>query len=326
MKIKTVEGDEFFFKKGMTILDAALLEGLNYEYSCKTGQCGICVTKLLHGEIKEKRPQLSLTESERVKNKILICCCEPKTDILIDVKNLIALKNIETKILPARIKNIRLLLEDVMEIILRFPPAVKFSFLEGQYLDVIGLDQLRRSYSIASTSNEAEVKLLIKNVKNGVMSEYWFNQAQKNDLLRIEGPKGTFFIRDKLADLVFLATGVGIAPVISMLRSLDQADNSDLKLSIRVFWGNSAPEQFIWQPCFVNINVEWVPVLSGEYSEWSGERGYVQEIATSQVELTERTHVYACGSDLMIKSAKESFIKKGLKDECFYSDAFVQSY
>jgi len=327
MQIKTLKNIELNGNTEQSILDSALNAGYCFDYSCKTGQCGVCKATLLKGEVKEIKPQLALCDTDLAKHKILTCCCEPITDILIDAEELTALKGIETKTLPARISQINQLSNDIIEVQLRFPPSADFKFLEGQYLDVLW-NGVHRSYSIASTSLDKEVTLLIKKVEQGVMSDYWFNQAKLNDLLRIEGPKGTFFLRNKERSIIMLATGTGIAPIMSILDKLDQDGNyQHHHQSISLFWGNRFADDFVWQPQFKNITVNLEKVVSKPDSTWTGKTGYIQNIALEVLgNKVIDCDVYACGLNEMIQSAKQAFMQAGLIEKQFYSDAFVQSY
>lgn len=309
-----------------SVLESALLGGFVFEYSCKNGQCGVCKTSLIEGEVIEFQTQLALTEEDRSNHKILTCCCGPITDILIDAEDLTALKDIEIKTLPARISHIEALSNDIIKVQFRFPPTANFKFLEGQYLDVIW-GGVRRSYSIASISDDQEINLLIKKVAEGVMSDYVFNQAKVNDLIRVEGPKGTFFLRETSRPLVLLATGTGIAPIMSILKKIDQDGVLPQQHAIRLFWGNRYAEDFVWQPEFNNLNVIIEKVVSKPDNNWKGQIGYIQNIAlrTLGAKIAD-SDVYACGSNAMIQTAKQEFIKVGLPEKQFYSDAFVQSY
>jgi CDP-4-dehydro-6-deoxyglucose reductase len=325
MKVQTKENKIFEASSGLSILDSALKSGLIFEYSCKTGQCGICKATLLKGGVVELQPQVALSEQQKNCNQILTCCCTPKTDVLIDAEDLSALHGIETKTLPARISAIKNHTSEIIEISLRLPPTANFVFIEGQYLDIMR-NNLRRSYSIASMAGQKEITLLIKRFENGKMSDYWFNQATENDLLRIEGPKGTFFLRDNSKPLLFLATGTGIAPIMSILTSLDNDSSYQQQEPISVFWGNRYAEEFVWKPKFKNLKVEFIEVCSKPKDDWGGAIGYVQDIAIQKQPGLVNFAVYACGSNAMIQSAKETFAELGLPDNQFYSDAFVQSY
>ena len=325
ININTIEGNSFPSKNGETILESALSSGIVFEYSCKSGQCGTCKTTLLEGEVIEIQEQLALNK-EDVNNQFLTCCCVAASDILIDATDLSAMHGIEVKILPTRINSLELLSEDIMQVKLRVPPSSNFVFLEGQFIDIIGPNSIRRSYSIASISSNKEITLLIKRVINGEFSNYWFNEVTSNDLLRIEGPKGTFFLRDRAKPLVFLATGTGIAPIISILDRLDSDPDFNQTESISLFWGNRMQQDFVWKPNFKKINVDFYPIISRKDDEWKGEIGYVQDVALRISSDTHKINVYACGASSMINSAKASFVGAGLSENDFYSDAFVQSY
>ncbi len=141
--------------------------------------------------------------------------------------------------LPCRVSNLDRLVSDVVLVKLRLPPTAEFSFIPGQYVDLIGPNGIRRSYSIANASfAEKTIELHIREVSGGAMSDYWFNQANPNDLLRLNGPHGTFFLREtKDVDLFFLATGTGIAPVKVMLESMADLTSEQSPNSVTVLWG-----------------------------------------------------------------------------------------
>jgi CDP-4-dehydro-6-deoxyglucose reductase, E3 len=324
-QISTIEGKDFYSIDGKTILDSALASELVFDYGCKNGQCGTCRTTLLKGEIIEIQKQLAL-DGENANNQFLTCCCIAATDILIDATDLSALHGIEVKILPVRINSLELLSKDIMQVKLRLAPTSNFVFLEGQFVDIIGPNSIRRSYSMASFSSNKEIVLLIKKVQCGELSNYWFNEAKLNDLLRIDGPKGTFFLRDKSKSVVFLATGTGIAPIISILDGLESDPDFNQTESISLFWGNRVQQDFIWKPNFKKINVNFFPIISRKDDEWKGKTGYVQDVALSIFDSVQKINVYACGASEMINSAKVGFIRAGLSEKDFYSDAFVQSY
>jgi len=323
--IRTTEGKKIPSIENGSILESALSAGLFFDYSCKNGRCGSCKTTLLKGEIIEIQKQLAL-DGKDVNDQFLTCCCVAASDILIDAIDLSAMHGVVVKILPARINSLELLSEDIMQVKLRMPPASNFVFLEGQFIDIIGPNSVRRSYSIASISSNKEIILLIKRVKGGELSNYWFNEAKSSDLLRIEGPKGTFFLRDRAKPLVFLATGTGIAPIISILDGLDSNPDFHQTENISLFWGNRVQRDFVWKPNFKKINVDFYPIISRKDDEWKGQVGYVQDVALRISDSARKVNVYACGASEMINSAKFSFVGAGLSESDFYSDAFVQSY
>jgi len=158
------------------------------------------------------------------------------------------------------------------------------------------------------------------------MSDYWFNHAKLNDLLRLNGPLGTYFLREcAKTDIFFLATGTGIAPVKAILESLMHVPEEQQPQSITVLWGGRKPEDFYIDLAAIPGKHRYIPVISRPSEGWTGAKGYVQDIFLSTAPDLSKTAVYACGSDNMIRDAKELLLNAGLPTARFYSDAFVSS-
>jgi CDP-4-dehydro-6-deoxyglucose reductase len=214
-----------------------------------------------------------------------------------------------------------------MQVQLRLPPNARFRYLPGQYIDVITKDGQRRSYSLANPGNDSEnLELHIREVPNGKMSQYWFGEAQPNDLLRFEGPRGTFFLREVAdVDLVFLATGTGIAPIKAMLAQLGRGTDGPGPRSVHLLWGGRHCADLYWRPESSPVGLQFTPVLSRPAADWTGARGHVQDVLLASPRNWERTVVYACGSSAMIASARAALTAAGLPVKRFFADAFVSS-
>lgn len=318
-------GKKFESTVSLSLLDAAAQAGITLPYSCKTGRCSTCKCKVLSGQSTAMVDELGLTVDEKAQGFILSCVRSASTDMLIEVEDLGDQVIPEVRTLPARISSLEKLAPDVLSVKLRFPPNTPLSYLAGQYIDVIGPGGLRRSYSIANApAAERELALHIRAVQGGAMSDYWFNQAQANDLVRINGPLGSFFMRPVAGlHLVFLATGTGIAPIKAMLEQLANAPATDQPLSVTVYWGGREPQDLYANPSQWHPALRYVPVLSRASGAWMGTCGYVQKALLSDTPDLAHTVVYACGSDAMIQSAKAALTRAGLPNKRFYSDAFV---
>lgn len=325
--IQTTHSKAFTQSSGQTVLDAAAKAGINLPYSCKTGRCSTCKCKVISGQSTANVDEPGLTEEEKSQGFILSCVRSATSDMLIDVEDLGDLVIPEVKTLPARINSLEKLAPDVLQVNLRLPPSSDFNHLAGQYIDVIGAGGTRRSYSIASAPvSDKPLELHIRAVNDGAMSDYWFNHAKVNDLLRINGPLGSFFTRPLNGQhLVFLATGTGIAPVKSMLEKLAISTTDEPPMSITVYWGGRQLQDLYADPAEWHPKARYVPVLSRATEDWTGSRGYVQKSLLDDGFDVNYTVVYACGSDAMIQSAKAELTQAGLPDNRFYSDAFVPS-
>lgn len=324
--VKLSNAKAFDCQPEQTLLEAARTQGIALEHSCRTGRCGVCKAHVLSGLTAPLNEEESLSEVERSAGVILTCCRTAMTDLELDVEDLGELGSIKPKTLPCRIDSLNLLSDDVIELTLRTPPTNRLQYLPGQYIDMIGKDGLRRSYSIANAPREdGKITLQIRKVPDGEMSRYWFDDAKTNDLLRLEGPFGTFGLRQSQASqLVLLATGTGIAPIRAMLEQLATNPAINTYHQIHLYWGGRTAKDLYWTPHFPTLEMRFVPVLSRSPNS-AVSKGYVQdEVLADGVDLQDSV-LYACGSESMIESARDNLVAAGLKPKNFYSDAFVSS-
>ena len=325
-KVTLKNNKSFRCDKDTTIFEAAKNNNIILEHSCLSARCRSCIVKVVSGSTIDKEEELVLTEEDKNENFVLSCNAKPTSDLELDIEDLGNILIYEKKIIPSKISVIEKLTDDVLKVTLRIPPNSNFNFNSGQYVNIIK-GNLTRSYSIANCSNHNnELEFFIKKYINGLMSEYFFKEAKLNDLLRLEGPIGTFFLRDSsFKNIVFLATGTGIAPIKSILEGLDKSHEQYQNKNFWVIVGARYQEDLFWKPNFKNLNIKYIPVLSRAENDWNGSQGYVQDIVLNQQIDLENSQVYACGSNDMINSAKELFIKNNLKENNFFSDAFVQT-
>lgn len=320
-------GKIFVSEPGRTLLESANSQGVVLEYSCRTGRCGVCKAAVVRGRTEVLHEEQALSEEEGASGRILTCCRSALDDVELDIEDFGTLAGIQVKTLPCRIDSIDRLTESVLRVVLKIPPTSTLDFLAGQYVDVIGREGVRRSYSIANAPRQdSKLELQIRQVADGVMSEYWFDEAQKNDLLRLEGPLGTFSLRNtQVENIVFLATGTGIAPVKAMLEQLASDGDIAAGKKIHVYWGGRTVDDIYWRPDLRGLDIKFTPVISRVDKSWSGRNGYVQQSVIDDLIDLRNAVVYACGSDAMIHSARKMLLAAGLPGKNFYSDAFVSS-
>jgi len=325
-KISLKNNKSFFCDGEVTIFEAAKKSNIVLEHSCLSSRCRSCMVKVVSGNTINKEEELVLTEEDKNENFVLSCNAKPLSDLELDIEDLGNVILFDKKIIPSKINSIEKLTDDVFKITLRIPPNSNFKFNSGQYVNIIK-GNITRSYSIANNSDHKnQLEFFIKKYTNGLMSEYFFKEAKINDLLRLEGPIGTFFLRDSnLKNIIFLATGTGIAPVKSILEGLEKSYEQYQNKNLWVIVGARHQKDLFWEPNLKNLNIKYIPVLSREDHDWNGAKGYVQDIVLKQKIDLENTQVYACGSNDMIKSAKELFFKSNLKENNFFSDAFIQT-
>ena len=323
--VRLPSGKQFQAGDSESLLDAALRQGVALAHSCKTGRCNTCKARIANGATKPLREEIGLSTAERDAGWLLTCARAAQEDVDLHVDDLGDIQLFPAKTHPCRIQELERPAPTVIKVTLRLPPAAELRFHAGQYIDIIGHAGLRRSYSIANAPREDRlIELHIREVPGGAMSEYWFKSAKEGDLLRLYGPLGTFFLRDvENKDLLFLATGTGIAPVKAMLEGL--AGLKSKPRSIAIYWGNRYDSDFYWQPSRLPPEHRFVPVLSRPDDRWAGARGHVQQVLAEQAPSWDNAAVYACGSEAMIDSARRSLLQAGLAERQFHADAFVCS-
>jgi CDP-4-dehydro-6-deoxyglucose reductase len=324
--ITTSSGRSFEARDNEPLLDAALRQGVVLDYSCRTGRCSSCKGRVRSGTTVAAHDELGLSAEDKAHGFILTCVRQACSPVELEIDDLGDFVLPEPKTLPCRIQSIERLSHDVVRVMLRLPPTSVLDFLPGQYIDVIGPEGLRRSYSIANAPRtDKQIELHIREVTDGAMSRYWFEQAKANDLLRLRGPLGTFFLRGQAGkDLVLLATGTGIAPVKAVLEGMAGLADDVRPRSVVVYWGGRHREDLYWQPP-EQPGVRFAPVLSRADDTWSGACGHVQDVMLREHAYLADTLVYACGSDTMIHSAQAKLHLAGLPERQFHSDAFVCS-
>ncbi len=326
-------GHAFTAEDGETILNAALREGFALPYGCRNGACGSCKGKILKGEVDYGHYQAgAFKDEEKAQGKALFCRARPLTDVVLEVREIGAAKDIHIRTLPCRVQKMEKLADDVMVLQLKLPANERLQFLAGQYLDFLLKDGRRRSYSIANPPHDDNlIELHIRHLPGGHFSDRVFTEMKEKDILRLEGPLGSFFIReDSDKPMIFLAGGTGFAPIKAMLL---HAFASATPRPMALYWGvRSRKDLYLgdlpvaWQQ--EHANFSFIPVLSAPRPEdaWIGRTGYVHEAVLADFKDLSGCQVYACGAPAMVEAARQSFTRtRGLPEEEFYADSFVNA-
>ena len=207
-------------------------------YSCKNGTCGSCKALLESGEVHYPfHPPLALERGDIADGYTLLCQAEPLEDLRVRAREIEAVRDIQVRMLPARVVEKTRLAENVMRLRLRLPASQRLQFLAGQYVDMLLKDGKRRAFSIASCpSLENEIELHIRHVEGGDFTGHVFDDLKERDILRFEGPLGNFFVRNDMPErpVIMMGGGTGFAPLKSMIENLLQSDD---RRPIHLYWG-----------------------------------------------------------------------------------------
>jgi len=324
-------GHEFSVADGETILKAGLAEGFNLPFGCRNGACGSCKGKILQGTVDYGRyTPAVLSPLEKNAGYALFCCAVPQSDLVVEVREIGAAKDIVVRKLPCRVQKIEKPADDVAIVWLKLPAAERMQFLAGQYIEFILKDGQRRAFSMANPPHEEELtELHIRRVPGGAFTDHVWEKMKERDILRFEGPLGSFYLReDSAKPILFVASGTGFAPVKSII---EHAFRKGVERPMVLYWGARKKKDLYMfdrpaQWARDHPGFRFVPVLSEPTPEcgWSGRTGLVHQAVMEDFPDLSGHQVYACGVPVMVDAARNDFTTRcGLPLEEFYADSFT---
>ena len=323
----TVERDE-------RILAAAIRQGIGLPYGCRDGACGSCKSRLLEGRVIHGAHQSkALSPAEEDAGWVLTCCATPVTDCTVEARSVPGAGEFPILKMPSRVLSIERPAPDVALLKMQLPANQNLQYRAGQYVEFILRDGARRSYSMANAPHLLGtppcIELHIRHMPGGKFTDQVFSTLKEKDILRLEGPYGSFFLREESAKpLVLLASGTGFAPIKALV------EHMELKGITRpavLYWGcRSRADLYLdaWaQAAAARLpNLRYVPVLSEPRAEdaWAGRTGFVHEAVMADLPDLSGHQVYACGAPVMVESAQRDFVAHcGLPEAEFFADSFT---
>jgi len=324
-------GHQFSCEEDETILAAAMRAGVGLPYGCKNGACSSCKGKIISGSVRHKAHQeRALTKDEEAAGYSLLCCATTEGDLVIEAREVAGSDDYPIRKMPSRVSTLEKVASDVIVMTLQLPANETLKFRAGQYIEFMLKDGKRRSYSIATAPGlDQPLALHIRHMPGGLFTDQVFSTMKERDILRFEGPMGTFFVReDSDKPMVLLASGTGFAPIKAIVDHL-RAQGSQRQMVL--YWGGRRPQDLYmdalcreWAAAMPNF--KYVPVLSNLLPEdhWAGRTGFVHHAVMADLPDLSGHQVYACGAPIMVESAKKDFVAQcGLPEDEFYADAFT---
>lgn len=327
-------GRAFGATTGQTILAAAIQNGVGLPYGCKDGACGSCKCKKISGTVRhgEHQPK-ALSADEEAAGLVLTCCAEPLSDVVLESRQVTDESAYPIKKMPVRVSTLEKKSPDVMQVRLQLPAADTFRYHAGQYIEFILRDGARRAYSMANaphTQTEAPgVELHIRHMPGGKFTDHVFGAMKEKEILRVEGPFGSFFLReDSDKPIVLLASGTGFAPIKALIEHLQF---KGITRPTALYWGGRRPEDLYMNDWVLARAAElpwlrYIPVISNALPEdgWSGRTGFVHQAVLDDFADLSGHQVYACGAPIVVDSARAAYsAQRGLPPEEFFADSFT---
>lgn len=324
-------GRQFSCEADETILAAAIRNGVGLPYGCKNGACGSCKGKLVDGSVTlGTHQERALPPAEQQAGQTLFCCAVPTSDVTIEAREVLGVGDFPIKKVPVRVAKLERAADDVMIVSLQLPATERMQFKAGQYVEFLLKDGKRRAYSMATPPHADELMTLhIRHMPGGVFTDHVFGAMKERDILRFEGPLGTFFLREESdKPIVLLASGTGFAPVKAIV---EHWIHSKSTRPVTLYWGGRRPQDLYmhalceeWARTLPNFR--YVPVVSDALPEdgWSGRAGFVHRAVMEDLPDLSGHQVYACGAPIVVESAQRDFVSQcKLPEEEFYADSFT---
>lgn len=328
-RLFTAEPDE-------SMLAAGIRQGIGLPYGCKDGACGSCKCKLVSGSVVHGPHQSkALSADEEAAGYVLTCCGVAQSDVVIESRQVTEAGAFPIKKMPVRVSAMERASHDVMVLRLQLPASDTFQYHAGQYVEFLLRDGDRRSYSMANAPHTQtaapSLELHVRHMPGGKFTDHVFGPMKEKDILRIEGPYGSFFLReDSAKPIVLLASGTGFAPIKAVIEHMQF---KGITREATLYWGGRRPAD-LYQSAWIEArlaempNLRYVPVVSNALPDdaWTGRTGFVHEAVLQDLPDLSGHEVYACGAPIVIESAQRDYVTKaGLPEEAFFADSFTSA-
>ncbi|MDP2416313.1 MAG: CDP-6-deoxy-delta-3,4-glucoseen reductase [Hydrogenophaga sp.] len=329
-------GRTFDSQPNETMLAAGIRQGIGLPYGCKDGACGSCKCKLIAGTVAHGAHQAkALSADEEAAGYVLTCCGVAQSDVVLESRQVTEAGAFPIKKMPVRVSALERASHDVIVLRLQLPASDAFQYHAGQYVEFLLRDGDRRSYSMANAphtqATQPSVELHLRHMPGGKFTDHVFGALKEKDILRIEGPYGSFYLRDdSTKPMILLASGTGFAPIKAIIEHMQF---KGITRPATLYWGGRRPAD-LYQSAWIETqlatmpHLSYVPVVSDALpeDEWTKRTGFVHRAVLQDFPDLSGHQVYACGAPIVVESARTDFTAQaGLPPEEFFADAFTSA-
>jgi CDP-4-dehydro-6-deoxyglucose reductase, E3 len=327
-------GRSFSVNPDQTMLAAGIAQGIGLPYGCKDGACGSCKCKKIAGTVVHGSHQSkALSPEEEANGFVLTCCGVPHSDVVLESRQVTQAGAMPIKKMPSRVTLLEKKSHDVMLVKLQLPANDVMQFHAGQYVEFMLRDGVRRSYSMANAphtlvAGSPTIELHIRHMPGGKFTDHVFGAMKEKEILRIEGPFGSFYLRDSDKPMVLLASGTGFAPIKALIEHMQF---KNIQRPATLYWGGRRPvdlylHDWVLEQVAQMPHLTYIPVVSDATAQdaWTGRTGFVHQAVMQDTPDLSGHQVYACGAPIVVDSALAQYTAQcGLPAEEFYADSFT---
>jgi propane monooxygenase reductase component len=329
-------GIEIEVAEDQNILRAAAEQGIMLMHGCKEGQCSSCKSFVLEGEDIEldRYSTFALPDYEKEEGFTLLCRAHPYEDLTIELLNFdedMIRSGLPIQEAVAEVVSNEPVTHDMRHLVLRLVEPEEIKFFPGQYVDikVPGTDETR-SFSMANTSSREGglLEFVIKIYPDGLFSHFLDTGLAVGDRLELSGPFGVFTLREGFeTELVFVGGGAGMAPILSLLRSMAERG---IQRKATYFYGARGRKDLCFEQELRGLEEKlpgfrYVPALSepADGDGWDGETGLITDVVQRLAGAVKDAHAYVCGPPPMVEAAMPLLARLGVEEKRIYYDKFT---
>src|ERR1700689_1789137 len=326
-------GIEIEIDEEQNILRGAAEQGIMLMHGCKEGKCAACKSFVLEGEDIEhdKYSTFALPDHEKDEGYTLLCRAHVYEDLGIELLNYdeeMIRSGLPIQQAVAEVVSKDPVTHDMRHLVLRLVEPAEVKFFPGQYMDIAvpGTGQVR-SFSMANTSSrDGTLEFVIKVYPDGLFSRFLDEQLAVGDRLELTGPFGVFTLREADAELLFVGGGAGMAPILSLLRTMAERG---IQRKATFFYGARGQRDLCFEEELHAIaeklpGFTYIPALSAQSDEdWTGETGLITDVVKRLATSAGGAHAYVCGPPPMVEAAIPLLTSLGVAEKRIYFDKFT---
>ncbi|MFF0445158.1 benzoate 1,2-dioxygenase electron transfer component BenC [Streptomyces sp. NPDC004609] len=311
-----------------TVADASYKARINIPLDCRDGACGTCKSLCESGSYDGgDYIEDALTDDEAALGHCLPCQMTPRSDLVLRIPSTSAAAKTAAAVFTATVADIERHSDTTVGLTLDVHDRDTLDFLPGQYVNItVPGTELTRSYSFSSGPGRHLASFLVRLTDGGAMSGYLRDEAKPGDPLRFTGPMGSFYLRESGRPALFLAGGTGLAPLLSMLERLAQADAPAAR-PVHLIYGVSRDRDLVHLDTLAAYT-KAVPGFTFDHcvadeNSTAPNKGFVTTLIDAGTLHHGDADVYLCGPPPMVEAVRAHIAALGVTPAGFHYEKFA---
>jgi ferredoxin-NAD(P)+ reductase (naphthalene dioxygenase ferredoxin-specific) len=312
-------------QSGQNLLDVLREHAVPISYSCVSGRCGTCRCKVREGEVRHSGPETGRPGIDR-DSYVLACQSVLTQSCTVEIPDMDEVILHPARIIKGTVTSVEAVTHDIRRILIK--PSKPLVFSPGQYALLQFTPDHIRPYSWAGLPNDSEMEFHIRQVPGGRVTEYVFSTLKPGEAVRISGPMGTAYLRQKhQGPMLCVGGGTGIAPIVSIVRG---AMAARMRNPIHVYFGVRSQVDSYDLERLRQLSIEHgdmrvhVVVATGPVSQQE-RSGLVTDAIKNDFLHLQNVIGYFCGAPAMVEALNSLAQSMGMPLEKIHADAFYPS-